>query len=166
MTTIARFAARCCNLQSIDPAGPSSPLQLGVKRGRLGPRHLAILLKAQCVLLVVGQQELELARLISWTNDGLRVDLDQLVRLTNRKQRSPATHAGAVVSPRPDRHALILERDREIERLGQLLRQQHKSWPTIAEEISRMPFLATPKNGLKPIKADTVRRILTRRTAP
>ena len=162
MTTVARFARICFDLASTEAAGQPSSLSLGVERGRYGPRDVSLTLRSQQVLLVVGQQEQELAQLIVWTSNQLSVDQSQFKRLKNRKPLSRAKPISADTSG-ASRHDAIAERDRAIEVLARKLRRQHKSWLAIAEEISRMPFVAAPKNGLRPIKADTVRRILARR---
>ena len=118
------------------------------------------------VILVVGQKEHDLAALIRWRGDGLSVNRDQFKRLANRKLRPDEPPARRDVADKPQnssRQGFTAQRDREIQRRGTSLQRKGMTETDAAKEIARMPFIISPKNGLKPIKWETVRRILARR---
>lgn len=159
--TVARLAADCLNLSDAELVGRQERFEFGTVRGRNGLREVSLVLRQQQIALLVGQQEKNLTDLLTWKENGVRFDKSQLKRMADRKLR-PSKDLVARQSATPVRENIIAERDREIVKHGRRLKPHRKSWTVVSEEIARMPFILSPKEDLRPIKAPTVRRILTK----
>jgi hypothetical protein len=159
--TVARLAADCLDLSDADLVSRPDHVQFGTVRGRNGLREVSLVLRQHRIALLVGQQEKNLTDLLTWKENGLRFDKSQLKRMADRKVRlSKGLVAGQLATP--VREKIIAERDREIVKHGRRLKPHRKSWTVVSEEIARMPFISSPKEDLRPIKAPTVRRIIAK----
>ena len=159
--TVARLAADCLGLSDADFCSRPERFQFGTVRGRNGPREVSLVLRQHQILLLVGQQEQSLTDLLTWKENGVRFDKSQFKRMSDRKLR-PSKGLVAGQSATPVGEKIIAERDREIVKHGRRLKPHRKSWTVVSEEITRMPFISSPKEDLRPIKAPTVRRIIAK----
>ena len=162
LRTLARWLIKHLRLDASRIASIPDGLWLGAIRGRYEKRDISLLVRDERFLLLVGQQEQELSEIISWQKHASAVDTRQIMRLVNRKRKLPlaSKKLDEEVSSTVGHSDLIAERNRQIRSHGKQLRKTGKSWPTISQEIARMPFIASSEQGLKPIQACTVRRIL------
>lgn len=136
----------------------------GMLRGRFGFRELALTVADRRVVMLVGSQSADLAGLHSWTEAGPVIDRAQVQRLANRKIRRAMRpeiegRRGDSLAQR-DKTA---QRNREIMRHAKLLQKQGLSATKISEQIAQLSFITSSQDGLGPIVAATVRRIMARR---
>lgn len=164
LSTVARTVAVCLELDPSRVEAQRVRLVVGHIRGRYGPREVAVAPRDGRIVLTVGAQVKELTDLIVWTGRGAAIDRLETVRMANRKGQRPPTRLAFDKDRRTlqplAKQAAFADRNQEILRHGKRLRAQGLSWPKAAEQIARMPFITSPKHGLRPIGAETVRRIL------
>jgi hypothetical protein len=164
LATAARFAASALKLGTLQLQNPSEQLALGWLRSRNGPREVVLSVQRAGVRLLVGEQEHDLIDLICWGEGTLSVDHALLLRLANRKGRQTKNgHARRQIekSVSIDRTELLARRDEEILRRARRLKTGSKTLTEVSREIAAMSFLRSPQNGLRPITAARVRRIVT-----
>lgn len=138
---------------------------LGSHRGRNGHREVVLGVKNARLRLSVGKHEQDLVDFVTWANGNLSVNHALLQRLANRKGRQNkdgSTKSQIEKSARTDRTELLAERDEEILRRARRLKTGSKTLTKVSEEIAAMPFLRSPRGGLRPISPATVRRIVTK----
>jgi hypothetical protein len=160
----ARFAASVLKLGTLQLQSPSGNFALGWRRGRNGLREVVLSIKNGRILLRVGRQEQDLIDFVYRADNKLSVDHALLQRLANRKARQTIETHGTrqiVNSARTDRKAQLAKRGKEILRQAQRLMTASKTLTQVSKEIAAMPFIQSPRDGLRPITAATVRRIVT-----
>jgi len=164
--TVGRTVAGCLELDPSRAVTERDRVVIGNIRGRYGLRELALEIRGHGLVLTVGTQARSLTDLLAWTQGRAVIDRREIARMANRKARSAAHLAAAsgghVSAAAGGRASSLSKRDLEILRHGKLLRAQGKSWPKVADEIAKLTFIKSPKDGLRPISAATVRRILTK----
>lgn len=164
--SIGQFAVATLGLKEPKIGRQETRLALGILRGRYGDRQVSVAVRDRHVVLVVGQQVQLLTDIVSYAASGVSADKQQIKRMLNRKEleESPITSiepSNAVLKSSQD--AALAKRNQEIYRIGADIRKRGESWQQIAEEIARMPFIRSTEDGLRPIKASTVLRLLARR---
>ena len=164
LSTAASYIRSALGIEGSTRRGPTDRPAAGMLRGRYGPRELTLTVADGRVAMLVGSQSADLAGLHSWTQAGPVIDRAQVQRLTNRKirralPRETEGRSGDSLAQR-DKTA---QRDREIIRHAKLLQKQGLSATKISKQIAQLSFITSGDEGLRPISAATVRRIMTRR---
>jgi hypothetical protein len=164
LATAACFAASALKLGIRELQCLSGQFVLGWRRGRNGPREVALCVKSARILLSVGEQEQDVTDFVYWANGDLSVDHDLLQRLANRKGRQ--TKGGYAKrdlekSAKTNRKELLAHRDKEILRQAHRLKTASKTLTEVSAEIAAMPFIRSSRDVLRPVTAATVRRIVT-----
>lgn len=165
--TLAQPILKCLKLAAAHVMEVGNGLQLGHINGRFGERNVDLVVRDRRVLLLVGDQEMDLGELMSLKGGKLAIDKISIKRLSNRKPRRPRREDvddTEIQSPTRRQAQIRAERNRQIRQHGKRLRKAGRSWPQISEEIAGMLFIASPSNGLKAITAETIRRILATST--
>ncbi len=165
LATAARCVATAFKLGTREPRNVSGHfVPLGSRRGRNGPREVVLGVKNAQLRLSVGEHEQDLIDFATWAKGNLLVDHALLQRLANRKGhqiKEADAKRQTEKSARTNRKEILAERDREILRQTRRLKTASKTLTEVSEEIAAMSFLRSPRDGLRPITAARVRRIVT-----
>lgn len=164
LSTAALFISSVLKLAKPTRSCSTDRPAAGMLRGRYGFRELTLTVTDRRVVMLVGSQSADLAGLHSWTEAGPVIDSAQVRRLTNRKIRRAMRpeiegRSGDSLAQR-DKTA---QRDREIMRHAKRLQKQGLNATKISEHIAQLSFITSGEDGLRPIVAATVRRIMVRR---
>lgn len=159
-TTLAHAAAVFLGLDTLKLVTGRDRVAIGHIRGRFGLRAVALEVRGRQLALAIGTHEKPLTELLAWTEGRAVIDHREIARMVSRKDR-PRRSRG--IPSATDRADALAKRNHQIMRHGKRLRAQGMSWPRVAAEIARLPFIASPNDGLRPIITSTVRRILAAR---
>lgn len=166
LTTVARFVSAFLRLEAPVRTGSSGCQTIGTMRGRNGLRQVELNVSDGQVIVVIGQQRQELGNLFSWQPFGPEINRDHIKRLADRKDRRgilSEVESQKIRSPAEERKQRYAERNRQIWCHADRLRKQGLSASEASHRIALMPFIKSAANGLRPIAAATVRRIMARR---
>jgi hypothetical protein len=140
-------------------ADPS--VTLGNIKGRYNRRTVALCQSEGRMTIQVGRQQESVVRLLRWKGAGMVIDKILLRRLANRKE--PTGGGQRLPSPAGPSQEWLLrkaQRNREILRQADKLKDEGLNWTQIAARIAQMPFIRDTADSF--IDPSTIRRILSK----